>query len=65
VFGRQGWESVKYSATGPTTSPVLICAHSIAGTLERWLGQADTPELDEPRHVEMARYDAVDGGSVF
>jgi len=44
---------------------VLICAHSIAGTLERWLGQADTPELDEPRHVEMARYDAVDGGSVF
>lgn len=36
-----------------------------AEALEAWRAVADAPDLGEPRGVEVARYDATDGGPVF
>jgi quinol monooxygenase YgiN len=36
-----------------------------ADALDRWRGQADAPDTGAPRHVDMQRYDATDGGPLF
>ncbi|PXY22796.1 putative quinol monooxygenase [Prauserella muralis] len=36
-----------------------------AEALNRWRRRATGPKVGKPRHVEVKRYDAIDGGPLF
>jgi heme-degrading monooxygenase HmoA len=36
-----------------------------AEALSKWWKQSKPPKVDKPKHVEMKRYDATDGGPLF
>jgi quinol monooxygenase YgiN len=36
-----------------------------AEAMEQWRKQAKAPNTKEPKHVDVKRYDATDGGSLF
>ena len=36
-----------------------------AESLDRWRGQAKAPNTATPKHAEVRRYEAVDGGPLF
>jgi len=36
-----------------------------ADVLDRWRGQTNALDLEQPRHVAIQRYDATDGGPLF
>ncbi len=33
--------------------------------MDEWRQQANAPEMEEPKHMEVKRYDATDGGPLF
>lgn len=33
--------------------------------MDEWRKQANAPDLNEPKHTEVKRYDATDGGPLF
>lgn len=36
-----------------------------AEVMDEWRKQADAPDTEQPRHMEVKRYDATDGGPLF
>jgi quinol monooxygenase YgiN len=36
-----------------------------AEVLEQWRAQANAPDVEEPNHMSVKRYDATDGGPLF
>jgi quinol monooxygenase YgiN len=36
-----------------------------ADALKRWRRQAKAPKVGKPKHIEVKRYDATDGGPLF
>ncbi len=36
-----------------------------AEAMDAWRGQADPPDVGEPKFLDVRRYDAVDGGPLF
>ena len=36
-----------------------------AEVMDEWRKRANPPDLDEPKHTEVKRYDATDGGPLF
>jgi len=36
-----------------------------ADVMGEWRKQANAPEVNEPKHMEVKRYDATDGGPLF
>jgi len=36
-----------------------------AEVMDEWRKQANAPDMEEPKHIEVKRYDATDGGPLF
>ena len=36
-----------------------------ADVMDEWRKQAKAPDVGEPKHIEVKRYDATDGGPLF
>jgi len=33
--------------------------------MDEWRKQANAPDMEEPKHMEVKKYDATDGGPLF
>jgi quinol monooxygenase YgiN len=36
-----------------------------AAAMDEWRKHADAPDVEEPKHMDVKRYDATDGGPLF
>lgn len=59
---------IHFAITADSVDPERINVSEVwqdAATLDAWRGQADAPDADEIKHVDVKRYNAKDGGPLF